>query len=397
MSLSASRAYMPTHNQRLILDLVRTRGPISRADIVRLSNLTFPSVSRIVGELIERDLIAEKRQRRGGMGKPPTELELNPESAYSIGINLDNDCLTGVLVDLSGKVLAQTGTPLQDSSPKTVQPLMLATIDTLLGAQDVPQRLLLGLGASLPVPLHTDKVNVGTSASLDEFDEWQNLSLASALAQHVGCPVLLENNATAAAIAERWYGVGRDIHDFLFVFLAAGLGGGVILGGQPHLGYRGFGGELGSIPAYNPRPGEPRTLNHYAEPRLLLSRLREAQLGTSQAELEAHYEAGNELVMDWLSEVTNVLAPVLVSAEYLLDPEAIIFGGRLPANLTDGLIERLGLCLPEFRHTAKTYQPQLLRGATGEYAAALGAATIPIYQAMTPDPARLGLYHQANR
>ena len=85
MSLSTSRAHMPTHNQRVVLNLVRTEGPISRADIVRLSGLTFPSVSRIVGELIERGLVAEKRQRRGGMGKPPTELEMSPRSAFSVG------------------------------------------------------------------------------------------------------------------------------------------------------------------------------------------------------------------------------------------------------------------------------------------------------------------------
>ena len=65
----SDRPYMPSHNQRAVLELVRTKGPISRADIVRLSGLTFPSVSRIIGELIERDLVAEKRQRRGGMGQ----------------------------------------------------------------------------------------------------------------------------------------------------------------------------------------------------------------------------------------------------------------------------------------------------------------------------------------
>ena len=214
MSLSASRAYMPTHNQRVVLDLVRTRGPISRADIVRLSGLTFPSVSRIVGELIERGLVGEKRQRRGGMGKPPTELELNPRSAFSVGLNLDRDHLSAVLVDLSGEVLAREHLPLGDPSPDTVLPLMVSATEKLLG-QDVSKRLLLGIGVGLPAPLHTDKV---TANLPDDLSEWGNVSVAATLSKQFGCPVLLENNATAAAIGERWYGVGRDIKDFFFVF-----------------------------------------------------------------------------------------------------------------------------------------------------------------------------------
>ena len=81
------RAYTPTHNQRKVLGLVKSAGPISRADLVRLSGLTFPSVSRIIGDLIGCGFVVEQRQRRGGMGKPPTELEVNPKSAFSVGLS----------------------------------------------------------------------------------------------------------------------------------------------------------------------------------------------------------------------------------------------------------------------------------------------------------------------
>lgn len=392
MSLSASRAYMPTHNQRVVLDLVRTRGPISRADIVRLSGLTFPSVSRIVGELIERGLVAETRQRRGGMGKPPTELELNPQSAFSIGLNLDRDHLSAVLVDLSGTVLARSHAPLTEPGPKVVLPLMVGAVEQLLKEKDIPRRLLLGIGVGLPAPLHTDKVTGNLPADLSD---WQNVSLTTTLSQQFGCPVLLENNATAAAIGERWYGVGRDIRDFFLVFFAYGIGGGVVLGGQPHLGHKGFGGEFGHIPIREFREGQPHDTGFYAAPGELVRRLQEAGEGTSTAELETLYENGHEIVVSWLDGAADALAPALVYAEYLLDPEAFIFSGRLPAKLTDALIERLSERLPTYRHAAKPYQPQLLRGETGEDAAALGAATIPIYRAMTPDPTPDGIYRSA--
>ncbi len=385
MPTSASRATIPNHNQRLILDLVRTRGPISRADIVRLSNLTFPSVSRIVSELIDRDLIEEKRQRRGGMGKPPTELELIPESAYALGLSLDEGRLSGVLIDLAGNVQAQDILELSDTSPDTVVPCMLELAKKLMATKHVPPKRFLGLGVSLPVPLHTDKIASSVSQSLSDLDEWHNLDLAEVLGQQMGCPVVLENNATAAAIAERWNGLGRTMSDFLYVFIAQGFGSGVVLGGLPHHGSHGFGGELASAPVYHAQEGEVRDLGHYASPRVLFTRLKEAGLGTGLSDLEALYESRNDIVMDWLERTSSLLAPILVSTECLLDPEAIIFGGRFPVNLTDALIERIGSHFPAYWHEAKGYRVQLLRGATGEFVAAQGAATLPIYRAMTPD------------
>ena len=384
---SVSRSYVPTHNQRLILDLVRTRGPISRADIVRLSGLTFPSVSRIVGELIDRDLVAETQQRRGGMGKPPTDLELNPKSAFSVGLNFDYNDLSAVLIDLSGEILARDRVLLGDLTPGAVLPLMSTAVETLL--QQVPRQLVLGIGVSLPLPLYSDRV---TAHLPDRLASWESVSLATALGGRFGCPLFLENDATAAAIGERWYGVGRDVHDFLLVFFASGVGGGIVLGGRPHAGHGGFGGEFGCTPVAT-LAGD---LQSYAAPGGLSRLLEEAGMGAlSAAELETLYEGGHEVVLGWLDSAAHALAPMLVSAEYLLDPEAFIFGGRLPAKLTDALITRLRERLTSSRRPVKPYQPQLLRGKTGGDAAAFGAAAVPIYRAMTPDPTPDGSYRSA--
>ena len=401
MSLSTSRAYMPTHNQRVVLNLVRTEGPISRADIVRLSGLTFPSVSRIVGELIERGLVAEKRQRRGGMGKPPTELEMTPRSAFSVGLDLDRDGLTAVLVDLAGGVLARERIAFTDLSAEAVLPLMTQATETLLGGQDVSRRLLLGIGVGLPAPL-----TAGDVASLpgDKLPGWDDAGVAAALGKTFGCPVLLENNAAAAAIGERWYGVGQGLKDFFYVFFGYGVGGGVVLGGRPHAGFRGFSGEFGHIPVQRSGDGghdagygtghdAGRDTGLYAAPGELAKRLAEA--GADAADLGGLLAAGHPVVLEWLDTAANVLAPALVTTEYILDPEAFVFGGRLPAELTDALIERLSECLPRHRHPAKGYGPQLLRGRTGDDAAAFGAASIPVYRAMTPDPIPDGTYRSA--
>ena len=386
MSFHSSRARMPTPNQRVVLDLVRTKGPISRADIVRLSGLTFPSVSRIIGELIGRGFVAEKRQRRGGMGKPPTELEVNPKSAFSVGLSLDRDRLSAVLIDLAGEVLAQHRVALQRFDPQTVLPLMVDVTESLLEGQDIPKRLLLGIGVGLPAPTND-------TASPGKFGDWESAAVTSALG-HFGCPVLLENDAVAAAVGERWYGVGRTLKDFFFVFFACGVGGAIVSGGRPYLGYGGFSGEFGLIPVRD-RQSENQTTGFYTSPGELVKQLSAAGQDADIGDLEKLYNAGDETVAAWLRAAADALAPVLVYTEYLLDPEAIVFGGRLPANLVDALVGKIGERLPAYRHEAKAYQPSLLRGATGEDAAALGAATIPIYRAMTPDPLPNATYRSA--
>ena len=92
--------------------------------------------SMFVGELIERGLVAEKRQRRGGMGKPPTELEMSPRSAFSVGLDLDRDGLTAVLIDLAGGVLARERVAFTDLSAAAVVPRMTQATETLLSGQD---------------------------------------------------------------------------------------------------------------------------------------------------------------------------------------------------------------------------------------------------------------------
>lgn len=92
-------------NHKLLYQYIRTRGPLARADLVRISDLTFPSISRMVAELLDLGLVQETSQRRGGMGKPPTELVLVPETACALGLTLTDTHAVAVVIDAVGAVL----------------------------------------------------------------------------------------------------------------------------------------------------------------------------------------------------------------------------------------------------------------------------------------------------
>ncbi len=164
-----------------------------------------------------------------------------------------------------------------------------------------------------------------------------------------------------------------------------GCGVGVILGGQPHRGRGGFSGEFGSIPLGD-RRRKTETTGFHTSSAELFRRLSAAGKETDFGDLGNLYSAGDETVAAWLEAAADVFAPVIVSTEYLLDPEAVVFGGRLLSNLADALVAKIGERLPGYQHETKPYQPLLPRGATGKDAAALGVAAVPIYRALAPDP-----------
>jgi predicted NBD/HSP70 family sugar kinase len=385
MHFGSNLTTVQAFNHRIVLDAIRVYGPLSRADVARQTELSAQTISNIVGELSARDLIvvAGSRPREGG-GKPSALLSINPAGGYSVGVNIYLDEVSGVLIDLAGTVHHSERHALKSPHPQTVIPLIGEMVERMLAAEPQARTRLLGAGVGLPGPLHMAD---GEAGKTPDYSAWHKPSTAASLESHLATPVLLENNANAAALGERWYGQGRFIADFLYVSLGMYLGGAVIKDGQIHRGVSGFAGELGDMPAL---AGEGGSLAEVASPAVLYAALEAS--GTPVAtpsDLAALYMAGDPVVLEWLDTAARQLAPVLIVCEYLLDPEALIFGGRLPVVVLDALIARLEDRSARFRKRTKSYVPRFIRSDAGEAAAALGAATLPIYSSLAPHPSLL--------
>jgi predicted NBD/HSP70 family sugar kinase len=389
--IGTNHEYLQAFNQRLLLSKVWREGPISRADLARSTHLATPTVYRLTGELLRQKLLLEGEQRRGGLGKPPLELSINPEGGYAIGFNFDRDQLVGVLTDLNGRTLQRLRYELEvaRATPEVVFSLIEeATALLLQHSELVPERLM-GIGLGIPGPLHLKPF---AGAELFELPGWEGRDVASELSHRLGRRVILENNPIAAAIGELWYGGGRQLENFFFIFFGLYLGGCMVLAREPNRGYGGFGGEFGSVPyGRNPRsPDGVARLGHRVSLAGLHTTLAEAGIGAyHEATLEALFEAQNPVLLGWLDEAVDYLAPELLRLEYFMDPEAIVFGERLPAELFNYLIARLETRLGDLRISYKPYAPKLLRGWAGVDAAAVGAAALPIYEALEPNPALL--------
>ncbi len=395
MLLGTNLKHAKAYNFRIVLETIRRFGPISRADVARRTELTAQTISNITRELLDLGLIYEAERQRDGRGAPSILLTINPDGAYSIGLDLDRDHLTALLVDFAGQILHRIHHTLDGVlPPEEAMDLLARTVYALLDAAQLSPEKVWGIGVGIPGPLDVSADgHVTNVANPKAFPGWHRVPVVAILEKRLQMPVFLENNATAAAIGERWYGAGQHISTFFYVFFSEGLGGGLIINGQPYDGHTGNAGELGYCylpPAYT----SAEDLALFQKPHLgilfnvprLYRRLHEAgYTAHSLEDLGQLFRDQNPILLDWLQLGLEHLAPVILAIEYLIDPEAIFFGGRLPQSLITYIIEWLEKRLAEMRIEEKP-PARLLPGTAGIDAAALGLATLPMYINLAPAP-----------
>ena len=393
MLTGTNLVYTKQYNLRIVHEVIRVHGPLSRADVARHTQLSVQTVSNLVKELLELRLVQEGGRRSEGRGAPSTELTIDPNGAYAIGLDLDRDHLTGVLVDLAGQVRQRLHLEIETPSPTEVLDLMCGMVETMAERQGLRVDDLAGLGVGVPGPMHRDESGTGYLVNPKAFPGWQDIPLATWLRERLDMPVYLENNALAAAVGERWYGAGRQLGTFFYIYFGSGLGGGLIMNGQPYEGFTGNAGEIGYLPTVLSRDSstptvedEPHVGLHFNMPRLY-ARLRRGgtEVGTLE-ELDQLFAQSHPGMLEWMDDAADHLSALVLAIEYVLDPEAICFGGRLSDRILAGLMERVARLLPGRRPRGKLSFPRHFIATAGVDAGALGVATLPIYEIFAPAP-----------
>jgi predicted NBD/HSP70 family sugar kinase len=236
----------------------------------------------------------------------------------------------------------------------------------------------------------------------EAYRAWNDFDIAGRLAAGTGLAVFRENDGTAAAVAELFQGHGRRLDDFVYVFIGAAAGGGVILNGDYHRGVNGNAGDVGLMPvapsrlATAPRPGRAYDiLLTRASVNALIRHLRGSGVAVErQDELDAAIAAHPEPVREWLDDCADALVAPLLAAACVLDVEAIVLDGDLPRPVLGDLIARLAALLREAAPEARE-PPELRPGTVGREAAALGAAILPLHLNFSPNSEiLLGHQHQ---
>ena len=322
----------------------------------------------------------------GQRGQPATMLRLDSAGAYSIGIKLGRRSIDALLIDFTGTVLKSRRFERLDPEPPEALQLALRCIKELRGALAPSRRdRLMGIGLALPDTTHPN-------LSMDELrpgmqQVWQAFDLAGKLRTMVDVPVLHESNGTAVALAELFCGHGRELDDFLCIYVNSSICAGLVLDGDYRKGANGHAGSMQAIPVQPGRwalrsggeAADPVRLFQRASGSALIRHLRDNGIDVVRAaDLHAVMRNYEPLVSEWLQDCADALLVPMLTMASLLDLQAVILDGNMPRLLIEALVKRL---LPLLDAAAAGVpQPVVLRlGSVGDQAAALGSAFLPLH------------------
>lgn len=355
------------HNAGLVLDLIRRRDGISRADLADFTGLTAQAVSKIVTRLIDGGLVAEwsrTDQAAPTVGRPTTLLRLVPPARHAIGVHLDRDELRLVLVDLAGRVVRAEHHPgLVGSIAELAEPIRRL-------ASTVDPATLAGVGVGCPGPLDH---RTGVLHHANRLPGWENAALGPMLTDALELPVIVDKDTNTAVLAELWT---TDLpRQTAMIYVGTGIGAGLVLDGRVYRGSRTNAGEFGhQVMALDGPPcvcGRRGCLEALCGPAAVVARaagepVPESLVLTRFAQLD-HADVA------WAGELLGVAVMDLVN---LLDLDRVVLAGRAaPAYLAGVSRALLGTGVEAM---LSGWGPQLV---------AVGAATSPLAASLTASDA----------
>jgi predicted NBD/HSP70 family sugar kinase len=367
------------HNQRVTLHAIRINGPVSRNDIAAITGLTAPSIANITKRLLRDGLILEAGRSRGGRGAPSTKLVINPDGCFSVGLNVDRDHITLVVLDFVGKVRARSSQEIAFAGPETVRGFFQHSVGQLLAKAGVRRERLAGVGVAFP----DDIARAHLPEQPGDYGAWANVRVDDLIRDVLGVAVFVENDAAAAAIGEMQFGLGQHYRSFFYVLVTAALGGGLVVDGNYFRGADGRSGEIGWLRALNDS-GADTQLQNIVSLSALYARLAAHGLRVRSPNGLLRLEPRAQgIIEEWIGESSRALIESLVAVNCLINPEAILIGGRLPAPIVDQLAAALNASMQRFANQVPAVAT-IARAATADDAPAVGAAILPFSDRLLP-------------
>ncbi|WP_139489290.1 ROK family transcriptional regulator [Brevibacillus dissolubilis] len=391
--------WMKSVNKSTILNVIRLHEPISRAEIAKLTKLTPPTVTNIVGELLEAKLVVESKRGDSTGGRKPILLTINPGAYHLIGLNAGITQISAVTATLDGKITgeAQIQVPPQVTADDYIE-LLVQAVEAVKAKSEA--RSYLGIGVGMAGLIDRDRGVLVYGLKLN----FRDVPIKAALEARFGIPVELENDVRALALAESWFGQGQNIPNFVCISVGTGIGAGIVLDQKVYHGSFFTAGELGHVTIDYDGPqckcGNRGCLDMFVSKQAVIRRTRQAieegrvsvlteWLENGKA-ADLTYEliysaadAGDPLALDILKATGGYLGTALTNLIHMLSPQRIILCGsviRHGEHVVSSLIDTVeakafGQALEKLTIVVSTLGPN---------AVAIGGFTLLLQKLYTP-------------
>lgn len=364
-----------------IVHRLRLDKNLSRVDLARQLSIAPSTIGIHVDRLLRQGYLRESKPEEHATGRPPTALKLDPEAGHFIGVDLDARQILARSFDFAQQPMCDCTMKLRSSD--SAENVIKKVQEILLKVQD-RTRPLLGIGVAVPGAVDADR---GMALHYRYIRGWREIPLRKLLQQRFKAPVHLENNIRAMAIAERCFGHGRNVDDFVCIGIRSGIGLGIFLSGQLYRGAQQLAGEIGSWP----QSSDGTTLEDAASLRAILLRLTSAIRNGAPSSIKATrgtvtfpslaqaIKQKDALALGVLKRAAVAVASALVPITLLLNPSKIIIAGPL-AEMGEHFAEPLITATKNHLPSYHIKLSEIVLSQLGDYVGALGAAALAVNQ-----------------
>jgi len=336
-------------NRRRILQLIRQHHSISRSEIVKITGLAAPTVSRIVDKLVREDNIVKYSGKGNSSGgRPPLIVEFNGTDKYVLGVDLGATMIRGVLANMDAEILMEIQVPTgKEKGYENVLSNLVDVVERLLNRFGKDPSSVLGLGIGVAGLLDITKTIVRFSPDF----KWTDAELYKDLSSRIDIPISLENSTRLMALGELGYGRGREMENFIVVNVGYGIAAGIVVDGKVVDGADGFSGEFGHM-TVNPnsdvvcdcgRKGcvealaSGRRIGQLARELLTADSLINKLCDNDPSRIDAKmafeaFSAGDKFAAGICTQAIESLSVGLANLIHLLDPTHVLLGGGVSLN-----------------------------------------------------------------
>ncbi len=395
---TADLGLMRELNKAIVLNLIRQEGSISRAAIAKRTQLSRSTVSNIITELLEQEVVEESGTGPSRVGRRPILVNFNYQAGYVVGVDLGATHLLTILTDLEGRVLAEHDRQISVAAgPDVVLPAIVKAVHDIVMEGEVQLAQVVGVGVGIPGPLDQKQ---GTLVMPPIMPGWHNYPFRDRLRLELGRPIYIDNDANLGALGEKWRGAGQQHDNFAYIKVGTGIGCGLILNGQVYRGEVGSAGEIGHITIDEDGPrctcGNYGCLEAMAGGQALVAAARTAnqlveahmagntmQRSLSNQALAADFSveqivrtayAGDRHSLEILQTAGRHIGVALSSLINLLNPGLVIVGGGTAAA-GDILLDAIRQTVQQRALPVAWQHTTIVRAYLGREAIAVGAVT----------------------
>lgn len=343
---TADQAWVRKMNRSLILAVFRTHQTLPRARLATETGLNPSTVSNIISELIEENLIRETDLIQPRTGRPGRLLELNPDGGCALGIEINVDYIEILVADFAVNTLWRRR---EVSYPEAGQEEIMSKALNLAKEASAfinsNQLHLLGVGVGVPGLVDVSSGLLRLAPNL----HWSNVPIREVLASQFDCPIYVVNEANAAALGEYYFGAVRNIKDFIYLSTGIGLGSGIVIGGKLFQGLLGYAGEAGhmtmDVNGEQCSCGKRGCWETFVGPRAVERRVQRLLASGAKSILEEMVNGDikkiniddvikaakdrDQISLDALSQVSFYLGIGIANLVNLFNVEVIVLGGAL--------------------------------------------------------------------